>query len=89
MYVHNNAASSLNLTAVNTRVMASVPNTTGKNVSISGFVTADNATPNKIWDDISFNSTNDFNLTYVSGSAEIYNNGYAAGGAGKAFLTVS
>ncbi len=83
VYVHNNAASSLNLTAVNTRVMASVPNTTGKNVSISGFVTADNATPNKIWDDISFNSTNDFNLTYVSGSAEIYNNGYAAGGAGK------
>jgi len=83
VYVHNNAASSLNLTAVNTRVMASVPNTTGKNVSISGFVTADNATPNKIWDDISFNSAEDFNLTYVSGSAEIYNNGYAAGGTGK------
>ena len=83
VYVHNNAASSLNLTAINTRVMASVPNTTGKNVSISGFVTADNATPNKIWDDIHFNSGNDFNLTYVPGSAEIYNNGYAAGGAGK------
>ena len=83
VYVHNNAASSLNLTAINTRVMASVPNTTGKNVSISGFVTADNATPNKIWDDIHFNSGSDFNLTYVPGSAEIYNNGYAAGGAGK------
>jgi uncharacterized repeat protein (TIGR01451 family)/LPXTG-motif cell wall-anchored protein len=83
VYVHNNAASSLNLTALNTRVMASVPNTTGKNVSISGFVTADNATPNKIWDDIHFNSGQDFNLTYVPGSAEIYNNGYAAGGAGK------
>ncbi len=83
VYVHNNAASSLNLTALNTRVMASVPNTTGKNVSISGFVTADNATPNKIWDDIHFNSNQDFNLSYVPGSAEIYNNGYAAGGAGK------
>ena len=83
VYVHNNAASSLNLTAVNTRVMASVPNTTGKNVSISGFVTADNATPKQVWDDISFNSAQDFNLTYVAGSAEIYNNGYAAGGAGK------
>lgn len=83
VYVHNNAASSLNLVATNTRVMASVPNTTGKNVSISGFVTADNATPNKIWDDIHFNSTQDFNLTYVPGSAEIYNNGYAAGGNGK------
>lgn len=83
VYVHNNAAANLNLVAQNTRVMASVPNTTGKNVSISGFVTADNAQPNKIWDDIHFNSTQDFNLTYVAGSAEIYNNGYAAGGAGK------
>jgi uncharacterized repeat protein (TIGR01451 family)/LPXTG-motif cell wall-anchored protein len=83
VYVHNNAATSLNLTAVNTRVMASVPTTTGKNVSVSGFVTADNATPNKIWDDIHFNSTENFNLAYVGGSAEIYNNGYAKGGAGK------
>lgn len=83
VYVHNNAADNLNLTALNTRVMASVPNTTGKNVSISGFVTADNATPNKIWDDIHFNSNQDFNLTYIPGSAEIFNNGYAAGGAGK------
>lgn len=83
VYVHNNANANLNLTALNTRVMASVPNTTGKNVSISGFVTADNATPNQVWDDIHFNSSTDFNLTYVPGSAEIYNNGYAAGGAGK------
>lgn len=83
VYVHNNAAPNLNLVAHNTRVMASVPNTTGKSVSISGFVTADNANPNKIWDDIHFNSTQNFNLTYVAGSAEIYNNGYAAGGSGK------
>tara|TARA_Y100000114_G_C11758976_1_gene328446 strand:- start:259 stop:1920 length:1662 start_codon:yes stop_codon:yes gene_type:complete len=83
VYVHNNANANLNLTALNTRVMASVPNTTGKNVSISGFVTADNATPNQVWDDIHFNSSKDFNLTYVPGSAEIYNNGYAAGGSGK------
>ena len=83
VYVHNNANANLNLTALNTRVMASVPNTTGKNVSISGFVTADNATPNQVWDDIHFNSSKDFNLTHVPGSAEIYNNGYAAGGSGK------
>ena len=63
--------------------MATVPNTTGKNVSISGFVTADNAEPKQVWDDIHFNSASDFNLTYVNGSSEIYNNGYAAGGSGK------
>lgn len=83
IYAHNNAASSLKLTATNTRVSASVPTTTGKKVPLSGFVSADNATPQKVWDDISFNSTKDFNVKYVAGSAKIYNNGYAAGGSGK------
>ena len=84
IYAHNNAASSLNLTAVNTRVSASVPTTTGKRVPISGFVSADNASPQQVWDDISLNSTQDFNVAYVAGSARIYNNGYAAGGNGQA-----
>ncbi len=83
IYAHNNAASSLKLTATNTRVSASVPTTTGKKVPLSGFVSADNATPQKVWDDISLNSTRDFNVKYVAGSAKIYNNGYAAGGSGK------
>lgn len=82
MYVHNNAATSLNLTAVNTRVMASVPTTTGKNVSVSGFVSADNAQPKQVWDDIHFNGSENFNLAYVAGSAKIYNNGYAKSGQG-------
>ncbi|HRN97659.1 MAG TPA: DUF11 domain-containing protein [Candidatus Saccharibacteria bacterium] len=81
VYVHNNAATSLNLKATNTRVSASVPTTTAKNVSVSGFVTADNSDPLKVWDDIHFNSDKDFNLAYVAGSAEIYNNGYAKNGA--------
>ena len=80
VYVHNNAASSLNLKAINTRVSASVPTTVGKDVSVSGFVTADNATPKQVWDDIHFNSTSDFSLAYVNGSAQIFNNGYATSG---------
>lgn len=80
VYVHNNAASSLNLKATNTRVSASVPTTVGKAVSISGFVTADNATPQQVWDDIHFNSTSDFSLAYENGSAQIFNNGYATSG---------
>ncbi len=83
VYVHNNAAANLNLTAVNTRVSATVPTTIAKNVSVSGFVTADNASPLSVWDDIHFNNASDFSLAYVPGSAEIYNNGYAAGGSGK------
>lgn len=85
VYVHNNAAEHLNLKAINTRVSASVPTTTGTNVAISGFVSADNAQPQKVWADVNFKSGNSeqFNLAYVPGSARVYNNGYAKGGSGQ------
>lgn len=83
IYAHNNAASSLNLNALNTRVKANVPTNTAKTMQISGFVSADNAQPREVWDDIRLSSDRDFNLAYVSGSARIYNNGYAAGGNGQ------
>lgn len=84
MYIHNNAADNLNLTALNTRVSASIPTTTGKSIPISGFVSADNAQPKQVWDDIKLTSDKNFNLAFVNGSARIYNNGYAAGGSGQA-----
>lgn len=85
LYVHNNAADHLNLKAINTRVSASIPTTTGTNVGISGFVSADNANPNKVWADVNFKSEGgkQFNLAYVPGSARVYNNGYAKGGNGQ------
>lgn len=83
MYVHNNAATSLNASgagiAKNVNVMASVPNTTGKSVEVNGFITADNAQPKQVWDQAKFNSTNDFNIAYVGGSATYYNNVYPQG----------
>ena len=81
MYVHNNARDDLNLVAENTRVMANVPNTTGKQIQIDGFVTSSNANPNKIWDQAIFKSSQDFNLTYVPGSAVLYNNVFKQTGA--------
>ena len=83
MVVHNNAADNLNLKAVNTRASAAVPTTTGKSVTVSNYVSADNANPGKVWDDVTFTGTQDFNLAYVPGSARIYNSGYAAGGGGQ------
>ena len=74
MYVHNNAASSLNLTATNTRVMAALGTNTGTKVDMTGYVSADNASPKEVWDDISFESSDTFNMAYVSGSAKLYNN---------------
>lgn len=83
IYAHNNAAENLNLIAKNTTVSAGVPTTTGKMVPISGFVSADNAQPQKVWDDIRLKSDVDFNLAYVAGSARIFNNGYASNAEGQ------
>jgi len=80
MYVHNNAADNLNLVALNTNVMANVPNTTGKKVQIDGFISSSNATPNQVWDQAIFSSSQDFNLSYVPGSAILYNNYYGQTG---------
>ena len=81
MYVHNNARDDLNKVAENVKVMANVPNTTGKQVQIDGFITSSNATPNKVWDQAIFTSSKDFNLTYVPGSAVLYNNVFGKTGA--------
>lgn len=74
MYVHNNAADHLNLVARNVRASVSMPTVTGKSMAISNFITADNAAPNKIWDDVNFNSDKNFNLVYVPGSAQYFSN---------------
>ncbi len=81
MYVHNNAADNLNKVAENVRVMANVPNTTGKEIQIDGFVTSSNSDPAKIWDQAIFKSSQDFNLAYVPGSAILYNNVFGKTGA--------
>ena len=75
MYVHNNAASNLNLVAENVVAKLNVPTTTAKNVTVQGQISASNAKPNTVWDEATFLSDNDFNLAYVAGSALFENNG--------------
>ncbi len=81
VYVHNDAASNLNLKATNTRVKVNVPATTGKSVELGGFVTADNAAPKEVYDTAHFASGSDFNVAYVAGSAKLYNNHFGQTGA--------
>ena len=75
IYVHNNAASNLNLVAENVVAKLNVPTTTAKTVTVQGQVSASNAKPNTVWDEATFSSDNDFNLAYVAGSALFENNG--------------
>ena len=83
--VHNNAHQDLGLVAQNTTLRTAVSTATGTRNAITGYVSADNAKPTQVHDDVFFKSAKNFNLAYVSGSARVYNNGYAAGGQGKAF----
>lgn len=77
--VHNNAADNLNLVAKNTRVTATVPNTTSNSIQIDGAITADNANPQRVWDHAVMTSDKKFNIAYVNGSASLYNNVFTQG----------
>lgn len=74
VYVHNNAAENLNLVAVNTRLQALIPKTIGTEVQIDGYISADNANPPKVWDDVKLTNEKNFVTNYVAGSARYYNN---------------
>lgn len=74
IYMHNNAKESLNLVATNTRAIANVPTTTGTEMKINGIISADNANPKQVWDDVVLRSDKKFNIAYVNGSTRLINN---------------
>jgi uncharacterized repeat protein (TIGR01451 family) len=75
MYVHNNAASNLNLVAKDVKAFVVLPTTTAKEITVSGKISSSNAKPTTVWDETKFVSKNGeaFNLAYVDGSAKYYN----------------
>jgi len=88
MYYHNNAATNLNASgkgiAHGAKVRAELPAVVTKGstgTTANGYVSATNATPVTVWDDISLknNSASDIAIRYVDGSAKIYNNGATNG----------
>lgn len=76
MYVHNNAASNLNLEATNVRAhLSEMPikeDTFGKEFQVNGFLWADNAKPQEIWDNVVLKSDKAFHIKVVS--KKYYNN---------------
>lgn len=89
VYIHNNANPSLNDAehnyagiARNTRVRVDVPSGMANGFDVTGYVSADNAAPQQVYDSTPLtNNSRAFSLSYVPGSARIYNNGPLAGGA--------
>ncbi len=80
MYVHNNAASNLNLVAENVTAKFNLPTTTGKSIQVDGFIDSSNASPTEVYDSATFANNEDFNLAYVSGSLLYENNGFGPNG---------
>ncbi len=83
VYVHNNANEATNTAeydhkgiARNTRVRVDVPEGLANGFDVTGYVSADNATPAVVYDSTELiNDSQAFGLTYKPGSARIYNNG--------------
>lgn len=75
MYVHNNAASNLNLVAESVRAYVVLPTDTSTSITVNGKISSSNAKPTTVWDQTTFKSKNGekFNLAYVKGSAKYYN----------------
>ena len=76
MYVHNNAASNLNLVAQDVTAKFNLPTTTGKSIQVDGFIDSSNASPTEVFDSATFTNSSDFNLSYVSGSLKYENNSF-------------
>jgi len=89
MYVHNNAATSLNLVAKDVTAKVNLPTTTGKSIEVNGFISASNVGANakgnagayaEVYDQATFTNSADFNLAYVAGSLKYENNAFGAAG---------
>jgi uncharacterized repeat protein (TIGR01451 family) len=79
VYVHNDANQNTNASglgvAKNTRVRVYIPEGTANGFDVAGYVSADNATPARVYDTgLIKNDAQAFALNYVPGSAKIYNN---------------
>lgn len=75
IYVHNNAATNLNLVAHDVVAKLNVPTQMADRIQVDGYVNSSNASPTSVWDQAVFHGANDtpFTLSYVPGSAYYQN----------------
>ena len=73
LYVHNNSPKGTAAVAKDVKASFSLPTTVGKKQTIIGYIDSSNATPNRYWDEVYLNSSEDFYIEYVKGSAKYTN----------------
>ena len=73
VYVHNNSPLGTNAIAKGVKANISLPTTVSKTQTIIGYISANNATPNRYWDEVKLTSDDNFYVEYVLGSAKYTN----------------
>ena len=73
LYVHNNSPKGEDAVAKNVRATFSIPTTVAKSQTIIGYLDSSNATPNRYWDEVTLNASENIYLEYVDGSAKYTN----------------
>lgn len=74
LFVHNNSPKGMKAVAKGVKATFSVPTTVAKSQTIIGYIDSSNATPNRYWDEVTLNASENIFLEYVSGSAKFNNN---------------
>jgi uncharacterized repeat protein (TIGR01451 family) len=73
LYVHNNNPKGEKAIAEGVKASFLVPSGIAKSHTIIGYLDSSNATPNRYWDEVILNSSEDIYLNYVKGSAKFTN----------------
>lgn len=79
-YVDNCNPNGLNAVSEGTRVAFYIPEESGTELAVNGFIFSDNASPAEYWDGVCFYSDTPIHLEYEYGSAKMENNGIGANG---------
>lgn len=78
LYVHNNSPKGRDAIAEGVKATFSLPTNVAKSQTIVGYLDSSNATPDRYWDEVTLNASENVYLEYVSGSAK-FNNKSEAG----------
>ena len=85
LYVHNNNPKGRNAVATGVKATFSLPTTVAKSQTIVGYLDSSNATPNRYWDEVTLNASENIYLEYVPGSAKFNNRADEGNGAERTF----
>ena len=74
LFVHNNSPRGMEAIAKNVKATFSIPTNVAKSQTIVGYLDSSNATPNRVWDEVTLVADENIYLEYVDGSANYNNN---------------